>query len=498
MTSVEAAGKPPAPAGRAPGRRPVVTALLVCAVLAGALLMGTLTVLAAALLTDHAGLALAVGGLAELAAAAGGLSLLLRRFPHRRTVAVTAAAALVGASALAVLLPLPAPRLAPAPVPGQSYWRLPSGSQIRYVFLPARGRARPTPVVFLHGGPGVADLAGDAAYFGQLAADGFDVYVYDQVGSGGSSRLPNPAGYTVGRDVRDLEQIRQLIGADRMILIGHSYGGLLAAHYLAAYPGHVARLVLSSPAPLNPADTSSARLTARLDARRRLRLYATLALPRSLLAYALLQVNPAAAHHYLPDAEADAYNDRVYQLTEPALHCPSARHLRPPLHGTGFYRLQYPQSAAAPRPADPRKRLTGLRIPALILKGSCDYLSWQSALDYRQALPNATLVYLHRAGHNAYQDQPAAYLAVVRAFLTGRPLPIPPWTGSDPPPDYQGPHAMPVHAWPAARTAGDARNQAAAAQAVPNERSQRCQPTTAPQWYGATSRTCSAAAGSTC
>jgi proline iminopeptidase len=442
MTSVETCGEPPAAGGRTAGRRAVVTALLVCVVLGIALLLGTLAVLAAALLTDRAGVALAAGGLAELAAAAGGLSLLLRRFRHRRTVAVGAAAALVGASAFAVLLPLPAPRLAPAPVPGESYWRLPSGSQIRYVFLPARGRARPDPVVFLHGGPGIPDLAGDAAYFRQLTADRFDVYLYDQVGSGGSSRLPDPASYTIDRDVRDLEQIRQRIGADRMILIGHSYGGLLAAHYLAAHPAHVATLVLSSPDALNPADTSHNRVTARLGMGQRLRLYAALALPRALLAYALMQVNPAAAHHYLPDPEADAYNDRIYQLTEPALHCPSARHPPPPLHGTGFYRLQYPQAAAAPRPADPRSRLTGLPIPALILKGSCDYLSWQSALDYRNTLPNATLVYLRGAGHNLYQDQPAAYLAVVRAFLTGRPLPIPPWQGSGTPPDYQGPHTQ--------------------------------------------------------
>lgn len=440
MTSIEPRGKPLAAVRRAFSRGPVVTALLMCTALAGALLLGTLTVLAAAMLTDHAGLALAAGGLAELAAAAGGLSLLLRRSRQRRIVAVTAAAVLVGASALAVLLPLPAPRLSPAPVPGESYWRLPSGSQIRYAFLPAGGRARPTPVVFLHGGPGIADLAGDAAYFRHLTANRFDVYVYDQLGSGGSSRLPNPAGYTISRDVRDLEQIRQLIGADRMILIGHSYGGLLAAHYLAAHPGHVAKLVLSSPDALNPADTSHNRVSARLDTWQRLRLYAALAFPRALLAYALMQVNPSTAHRYLPDAEADAYNDRVYHLTEPALHCLSARRAQPPLRGTGFYRLQYPQSPAAPRPADPRPRLTGLRTPTLILKGSCDYLSWASAVEYRRALPNATLVYLHRAGHNAYQDQPAAYLAVVRAFLTGRPLPIPPWTGSGTPRDYQGPH----------------------------------------------------------
>ena len=47
--------------------------------------------------------------------------------------------------------------------------------------------------------------------------------------------------------------------------------------------------------------------------------------------------------------------------------------------------------------------------PGPVVKGACDYLSWSSGLAYRQALPNAELVYLRQAGHNAYQDQPAAY-----------------------------------------------------------------------------------------
>lgn len=51
----------------------------------------------------------------------------------------------------------------------------------------------------------------------------------------------------------------------------------------------------------------------------------------------------------------------------------------------------------------------GALAPALVIKGACDYLSWSSGLAYRQALPNAELVYLRQAGHNAYQDQPADY-----------------------------------------------------------------------------------------
>src|SRR3712207_2805724 len=76
-------------------------------------------------------------------------------------------------------------------------------------------------------------MKGDAEYFGRLAGDGFNVYVYDEVGSGRSSRLEDPRGYTLERDVADLEAIREEIGAKRLVLIGHSYGGTLAAAYAA-------------------------------------------------------------------------------------------------------------------------------------------------------------------------------------------------------------------------------------------------------------------------
>jgi len=110
----------------------------------------------------------------------------------------------------------------------------------------------------------------------------------------------------------------------------------------------------------------------------------------------------------------------------------------------GFYAYQFPQSLAARPWADPRPQLADNPTPALVIKGSCDYLSWASGVDYQQALPNAELVYLHRAGHNAYQDQPAAYLASVRVFLTGGPLPIAPWAGSGVPADYEGPDGHPL------------------------------------------------------
>lgn len=403
-------------------------------------LLGTGAVLLTASATDRARITLISGGLVELAAAAGGLVLALHRSPWRRRGAACGAVLFVTLSAVAAMVPLSEAAPAPARVAGQAYWQLPTGSDIRYVHLtPPSGSARPDPVVFLHGGPGIADLAGDSAYFGRLAADGFEVYVYDELGAGGSTRLSDPTGYSLNRDVADLEQIRRRIGADRMILIGHSYGGSLAAHYLAVHPGRVARLVLLSPGALDPTDTSANTLTNRLDIGQRLRVYRAITPPRALLGYALLQVNPRVAHDYFPDAEADARNDLVVTRSEPALHCPGARWAHRPARATGFYRLQYPQSATSPPKDDIRPGLASLRVPTMIVKGSCDYLSWHSAQDYQRALPETTLIYLPGAGHNVYQDQPTAVLELLRAFLTGAPLPVTPYTATTAPAGYQGP-----------------------------------------------------------
>ncbi len=184
----------------------------------------------AATITDRPPLFLLAGLLAFGVAYSLGLLLAMRGVSSLRkqrvrvVVFCTGTALIAGVFACTALLPMGDPRLPPAPVEGQRFWDLPTGSRIAYVRVPAEGRARPTPVIFLHGGAGVPDMRGDANYFGRLARDGFDVYVYDQVGRGRSSRLADPRGYTLERDVSDLEEIRAKIDAERVILIGHSYG----------------------------------------------------------------------------------------------------------------------------------------------------------------------------------------------------------------------------------------------------------------------------------
>ena len=78
------------------------------------------------------------------------------------------------------------------------------------------------------------------------------------------------------------------------------------------------------------------------------------------------------------------------------------------------------------------------QIPTLVFKGSCDYLTWASAIDYLDAFQSgpSQLIYLSGAGHNIYQYKPLEFESNLKAFLLGQPLPNE-YTGIGVPADYE-------------------------------------------------------------
>jgi len=400
---------------------------------------GIAAALTAAFFTSIPMLFLSTGALAYGIFCYVGILIIRRHNKRTKRWAIAIGAILFGVTAFAILKPPDDPQNEPEPIEGLQYWALPTGSKIAYSFIEGKGPRQSYPVLFLHGGPGTPDMAGDLRYFGKLSEDGYDVYVYDQLGSGRSSRLQDPRGYVLSRDAADLEAIRRQIGAEKMILVGHSYGCNIAAQYMASYGQHVAKAVLVSPGPINPSDRSDAQLTGRLDASRLRDLYALLLQPRTLFAYALLQIDPRASYAFAGDKEMDARFDLVYAATEPALHAKGKRYAHP-IYGLGFYAHQTPQSRTASMKPDLRPLLANVQAPILVLKAAEDYLSWSSAIDYRKALKESRLIYIEEAGHNAYQDQPDLVKETIRAFLAERELPLPPDASMSAPASFQGAH----------------------------------------------------------
>ncbi|MGW3952465.1 alpha/beta fold hydrolase [Streptomyces sp. NPDC004752] len=353
----------------------------------------------------------------------------LERRSGLRAAAFLAVGLTVAVAVLAgvtIFRPLPTTTAAPAP-PGVRYWNLPTGSRIAYVHASAAGKARPTPVIFLHGGPGTP---GEGIPTGgrELAADGFDVYSYDQLGAGRSTRLRDITGYTVARQVADLEAIRRTLGADRIILVGQSWGGSLTAQYLAAHSKHVAKAVFTSPGALwgreYPGSTAGEPWN-RLAPAQKERLDRLNSSPRLLAASLLLQINPGAAHALVGDREVDHWLHEVALQGKDSTSCKEAPPTKVHNNPQGFYSNQMTRKDFEEQLPDPRPSLRTAHVPSLIMRGECDFIKPVVTAEYQRTLPDATLVTVKGAGHSISRGQPRLYTALLRAFLLGKPLPTP-------------------------------------------------------------------------
>ena len=97
------------------------------------------------------------------------------------------------------------------------------------------------PVAFLlHGGPG-GDHSGFKPGWSPLAERMQVIYV-DHRGQGRSARGPKES-YTLDNNVEDLEALRQHLGLDKVVVIGVSYGGMVALAYASRYPESVSHLI---------------------------------------------------------------------------------------------------------------------------------------------------------------------------------------------------------------------------------------------------------------
>lgn len=117
----------------------------------------------------------------------------------------------------------------------------------------AFGPENGTIIVALHGGPG-----GDYRYLlncKDLAEKGYRVVFYDQRGSGLSQRFPKKSYTSLGAAAADLmyDELHAVIAhyrkspTQKVVLLGHSWGAMLASGYAGKYPQNIQALVLCEP-----------------------------------------------------------------------------------------------------------------------------------------------------------------------------------------------------------------------------------------------------------
>jgi proline iminopeptidase len=109
------------------------------------------------------------------------------------------------------------------------------------VFVEQCGNPDGIPVLVLHGGPGGGCSPAMRRYFDPAI---YRVVLFDQRGCGRSRPHSSVDDNTTWHLVADIELIRTLLGIDRFILFGGSWGATLALIYAITHPNHVRQLVL--------------------------------------------------------------------------------------------------------------------------------------------------------------------------------------------------------------------------------------------------------------
>jgi proline iminopeptidase len=131
------------------------------------------------------------------------------------------------------------------------------------IFIKTIGKGEP--IIVIHGGPG---LSHDyfLPHFNSLAADHLLIF-YDQRGAGRSSVDQNADNMNLDTFTEDLEALRKALKMDRIHLLSHSWGALIASSYATHYPEHVASLIYVTPVPVSQSFTAqlSDKQAQRLD-----------------------------------------------------------------------------------------------------------------------------------------------------------------------------------------------------------------------------------------
>jgi proline iminopeptidase len=109
------------------------------------------------------------------------------------------------------------------------------------VYYERAGTPGAKPAVFLHGGPGGGIAPEHRRLFDPRR---YDVMLFDQRGCGRSTPHANLDANTTWHLVADIERLRAIMGVEKWLVFGGSWGSTLALAYAETHPDKVSALIL--------------------------------------------------------------------------------------------------------------------------------------------------------------------------------------------------------------------------------------------------------------
>ena len=281
------------------------------------------------------------------------------------------------------------------------------------IYYKAFGVGRP--LMILHGGPG-ASHDYFLPYLVPLARTNRLIFV-DERGSGKSSKLEDPAGYTVEHMVEDVEGVRNALQLGEVSLLGHSFGGVLAQAYALKYQSHLTHLILAS------TFASTRQLNAIFD-QMKARMSPELRAKIDRFEKAGLfgkgkdfEKNRYPAE-YMVAAWGDGYFPYLYQRRPDPNFDPVANGVM----SWDLYRTMWGSHGEFVidgnlTSVEYTDRLNTIKVPTLITVGDHDESDPSIARDMQQHIPGSQLMVLPQSGHMTFVDQPDLFNKTVNDFV---------------------------------------------------------------------------------
>jgi len=260
-----------------------------------------------------------------------------------------------------------------------------------------------TPIIVLHGGPGL-DQGYLLPQMANLAHD-HEVTFYDQRGCGKSLGFNlTPQTINIDTFVQDLESVRNKLHYKKFILIGHSWGGLLAMNYAIKYPDHLSGVILLSSAPSN---STGFELFIQEYVRR------TVPLKATLDSIAATEKFKTYDHATIEDYYRTIFSvyffkpEEVKNLSLTFTDKSAASGLKVQDIFSHNYFNNY----------DVQNGLRKLNTPVLIVHGEEDLIPLSTAKETKAVLPNVQMVTIKDCDHFPYIEQPQTMFSAIKKFV---------------------------------------------------------------------------------
>ncbi|HSR48837.1 MAG TPA: alpha/beta fold hydrolase [Anaerolineales bacterium] len=267
------------------------------------------------------------------------------------------------------------------------------------LYVESRGDG--TPLIVLHGGPGL-DHRSFGDYLDPLA-DRHRLLLVDQRSQGRSDPAPAST-WSLEQMAADVTALARNLNLERYAVLGHSYGAFVALQHAVDFPGVPGATIVSSGVP-------SARFLEHVDVN--LAAFEPLELreqvKRSWETEKIVETADQVAallHDQMPFHFADPLDPRIAEYetrTGGGVFSPEVlRH---------FANLEYGS-------IEVEARLAGVVHPVLVLAGRHDRVcSVPAAEATAKGVPRGDLVVFERSGHMTFVEENESYLAAVRTFL---------------------------------------------------------------------------------